>query len=95
MPRQIIDTESSRPAYVRRRTRRHRRFAGCWSLLVAAVWFLAQRAAGQETRPRCGNRTAVFAIEKRMVPRLSIRFHRADHGRGVRRVQQPTAGRTG
>ncbi len=50
MPRQIIDTESSRPAYVRRRTRRLLFSLLVIVLLVAAIWFLAHRAPGQEMR---------------------------------------------
>jgi hypothetical protein len=49
MPRQIIDTESSRPAYVQRRARRWIVSLVLFLLLVAAVWFLAHRALGQES----------------------------------------------
>jgi hypothetical protein len=54
MPRQIIDTESSRPAYVRRRTRRVVMSLLVFVLLVAAIWFLAHRAIGQEMGPSAG-----------------------------------------
>jgi ribose/xylose/arabinose/galactoside ABC-type transport system permease subunit len=50
VPRQIIDTESSRPAYVRRRTRRFVVSLLVFIALVAAIWFLAHKAAGQESR---------------------------------------------
>jgi hypothetical protein len=48
MPRSIIDTASSRPAYRRRQIRRW-----IWTLLIlvllaAAMWFLAHRAHAQE-----------------------------------------------
>lgn len=48
MPRQIIDTESSRPAYERRRMRRLLLSLLVFVLLVAAIWLLAHRASGQE-----------------------------------------------
>ncbi|MGC1381485.1 MAG: hypothetical protein WA814_10755 [Candidatus Baltobacteraceae bacterium] len=54
MPRQIIDTESSRPAYVRRRTRRLLLTLLVVVLVAAAVWFLALRAHGQESRAAAG-----------------------------------------
>ena len=54
MPRQIIDTESSRPAYVRRRTRRIVISVLIFLVIVAAIWFLAHRAVGQEMRPAPG-----------------------------------------
>jgi ferric-dicitrate binding protein FerR (iron transport regulator) len=54
MPRQIIDTESSRPAYERRRMRRLLVSLLVFVLLVAAIWFLAHRASGQEMRARGG-----------------------------------------
>lgn len=60
MPRQIIDTESSRPAYVRRRARRLIVSLVVLVLIVAAIWFLAHRASGQEMRPRGG--TAVQCL---------------------------------
>lgn len=50
MPRQIIDTESSRPAYVRRRARRWVISLLIFAAIVAAIWFLAHRAVGQEMR---------------------------------------------
>ena len=51
MPRQIIDTESSRPAYVRRRARRIVFWLVLLILVIAAFWFLAQhRVLGQESR---------------------------------------------
>jgi hypothetical protein len=39
MPRQIIDTESSRPAYVRRKIRTFVAIALAVIVLVAAAWF--------------------------------------------------------
>jgi ferric-dicitrate binding protein FerR (iron transport regulator) len=54
MPRQIIDTESSRPAYERRRMRRVLVSLLLFVLLVTAIWFLARRAPGQETRASGG-----------------------------------------
>ncbi len=59
MPRPIIDTESSRPAYERRRTRRLLVLVLVVVLVAAAVWFLALRAHGQESRAAAGtwNRT--------------------------------------
>jgi ferric-dicitrate binding protein FerR (iron transport regulator) len=57
MPRQIIDTESSRPAYVRRRARRWVISLLIFAAIVAAIWFLAHRAAGQEMR--VGEGTAI------------------------------------
>jgi hypothetical protein len=49
MPRQIIDTESSRPAYNRRRIRRAVISVVILVLIAAAIWFLAHRHVGQET----------------------------------------------
>jgi len=50
MPRQIIDTESSRPAYVRRRLRSLLVTILLLGLVAAACWwFLAHHARGQET----------------------------------------------
>ena len=54
MPRQIIDTESSRPAYERRRARRIAISVVLFVLIVAAIWFLAHRAWGQETQSPAG-----------------------------------------
>jgi ribose/xylose/arabinose/galactoside ABC-type transport system permease subunit len=62
MPRQIIDTESSRPAYVRRRTRRIVVSALIFLLLVAAIWFLAHRAVGQETRAAGGTASQCHSL---------------------------------
>lgn len=49
MPRQVIDTESSRPAYNRRRIRRALISVVILVLIAAAIWFLAHRHVGQET----------------------------------------------
>ncbi|HEU5479835.1 MAG TPA: hypothetical protein VFU90_08395 [Candidatus Tumulicola sp.] len=45
MPRQIIDTESSRPAYVRRRVTTFVITAVVVLAIVAAAWFLWGRYA--------------------------------------------------
>jgi hypothetical protein len=55
VPRQIIDTESSRPAYERRRVRRFLVMAVLFMLLLAACWFVLQRAHAQESRPSEGS----------------------------------------
>ena len=62
MPRQIIDTESSRPAYNRRRLRRLVIAILVVALLVAAAWFLAQRVHGQETRATAGTQAGQYAL---------------------------------
>jgi ribose/xylose/arabinose/galactoside ABC-type transport system permease subunit len=50
MPRQIIDTELSRPAYERRRLRRLLAMILLLVVVAAACWwFLAHRPRGQET----------------------------------------------
>jgi hypothetical protein len=54
MPRQIIDVETSRPAYVRRRARRFILFVIIVILVVAAVWFLTQRAPAEESHGAAG-----------------------------------------
>ncbi|MBV9719738.1 MAG: hypothetical protein JOZ77_10480 [Candidatus Eremiobacteraeota bacterium] len=64
MPRQIIDTESSRPAYVRRRARRMVISLLVFALLVAAIWFLAHRAIGQEIGSSAGTASLCLFIEK-------------------------------
>jgi hypothetical protein len=66
MPRQIIDTESSRPAYVRRRTRRLVVSLLLVAALAAAFWFLAHRALGQESRASGG--TASLCLSNKGVP---------------------------
>jgi len=62
MPRQIIDTETSRPAYNRRRLRRLIAAVLVVALLVAAAWFLTQRAHGQETRAAAGTQAGQYAV---------------------------------
>ena len=64
MPRQIIDVESSRPAYTRRRIRRLIVWLVVLALLVAACWFLARRAWGQETRLAAGSAAPQYLLEK-------------------------------
>jgi hypothetical protein len=54
MPRQIIDVESSRPAYERRRLRRIIVFVAIVLIVAAAVWFLAQRVRAEETYAPAG-----------------------------------------
>ncbi|HEX3368751.1 MAG TPA: hypothetical protein VHS56_04170 [Candidatus Cybelea sp.] len=54
MPRQIIDVESSRPAYERRRLRRIIIFVAIVLIVAAAVWFLAQRVRAEETLVAAG-----------------------------------------
>lgn len=54
MPRQIIDVESSRPAYQRRRLRRIVVFVLIVLIVAAAVWFLAQRVRAEETYAATG-----------------------------------------
>ena len=57
MPRQIIDTESSRPAYVRRRVTTFVVIAVVVLALAAAGWFLMRNhaAAPVETHAVQGN----------------------------------------
>lgn len=62
MPRQIIDTESSRPAYNRRRLRRAIVAVLVVVLLAAAAWFLTQRAHGQETPVAAGTQAGQYAV---------------------------------
>ncbi|HEV3092010.1 MAG TPA: hypothetical protein VGX91_11290 [Candidatus Cybelea sp.] len=54
MPRQIIDTESSRPAFERRRMRRAIVVVLLVILVAAAVWFLAGRAHAEESLAAAG-----------------------------------------
>jgi branched-subunit amino acid ABC-type transport system permease component len=54
MPRQIIDVESSRPAYVRRRIRRLLLVIIVVVLVAATVWFLARTARGEESHAAAG-----------------------------------------
>jgi multidrug resistance efflux pump len=54
LPRQIIDTESSRPAYVRRRARRFVVTLVVVVALVVAGWLLAHYLRGQESSPPRG-----------------------------------------
>ncbi|MBV8067009.1 MAG: hypothetical protein JO113_03450 [Candidatus Eremiobacteraeota bacterium] len=63
MPRQIIDTESSRPAYVRRRTRRLLVSVLLFVLIVAAIWFLAhRRVMGQEMPSNGGTASQCLTV---------------------------------
>ena len=73
MPRQIIDTESSRPAYTRRRTRRFVVSLLLFVVLVAAIWFLAHRARAQETRA-AGGTASQCLLEEREVPVRPLGF---------------------
>lgn len=54
MPRQIIDVESSRPAYERRRARRRFVILVVLIVIIAAVWFLTQRVHAEETHLAAG-----------------------------------------
>jgi ferric-dicitrate binding protein FerR (iron transport regulator) len=63
MPRLIIDTESSRPAYNRRRMRRIVVSLLLFAVLVAAIWFLARRAPGQEIGATRGTAGQCFHLE--------------------------------
>jgi len=63
VPRQIIDTESSRPAYVRRRARRVVISILLFVLLVAAIWFLAHRGLGQESRAAAGTAPQCLSLK--------------------------------
>jgi uncharacterized SAM-binding protein YcdF (DUF218 family) len=62
LPRQIIDTESSRPAYVRRRTRRLLVTLLIIILLVVAGWLLVRHLAGQESSPARGTTHPAFFV---------------------------------
>jgi ribose/xylose/arabinose/galactoside ABC-type transport system permease subunit len=70
MPRQIIDTESSRPAYMRRRLRRLLATVLLLVLVAAACWwFLAHRPSGQETGAAGGSApTAELVIGRERGP---------------------------
>lgn len=54
MPRQIIDVESSRPAYERRRRRRFIVIFVVVIVIIAAVWFLTQRVHAEESHLAAG-----------------------------------------
>jgi hypothetical protein len=62
MPRQIIDTESSRPAYNRRRVRRLIVAVLAVALLAAGAWFLTHPAHGQETPSAAGTQRVQDAL---------------------------------
>jgi hypothetical protein len=62
LPRQIIDTESSRPAYVRRRTRRLLVTLLIIILLVVAAWLLLHHLPGQESSPARGSTHAASFV---------------------------------
>jgi hypothetical protein len=72
MPRQIIDTESSRPAYRRRRARRWVVTVLILVLLVAAGWFLAHRARGQESRAAGGSASPLYLSAQKGVPNVAL-----------------------
>lgn len=72
MPRQIIDTESSRPAYVRRRVRRLMVWLVVLLVLAAAWWFLAHRAWGQETRAAAGSAGPQYLLEEKGVRSVAL-----------------------
>jgi cbb3-type cytochrome oxidase subunit 3 len=65
--RQIIDTESSRPAYQRRRLRRFLVTLFLLLVLVAACWFLLQRAHAKETRATEGSAPLQYLFEEKGV----------------------------
>lgn len=54
MPRQIIDVESSRPAYERRRRRRLVVILAIVIIVIAAVWFLTARVHAEESHLAAG-----------------------------------------
>jgi hypothetical protein len=54
MPRQIIDIESSRPAYERRRLRRRIVVLVIVVVIIAAVWFLTHRVNAEESHLTAG-----------------------------------------
>jgi hypothetical protein len=72
MPRQIIDTESSRPAYARRRIRRWIVTLLVLALLVVACWLLARRAWGQETRAAAGSAAPRYLLEEKGVSSATL-----------------------
>jgi hypothetical protein len=67
MPRQIIDTESSRPAHNRRRLRRLIVALAVLILVTAACWFLAGRLRGQETGASRGSAAPQYLSEEKGV----------------------------
>jgi peptidoglycan/LPS O-acetylase OafA/YrhL len=73
MPRQIIDTESSRPAYQRRRFRRLVGAVLLLILLVAACWFVLYRPAhAQESRAAEGSASPLYLLEKKGVRNVRL-----------------------
>jgi hypothetical protein len=69
LPRQIIDTESSRPAYVRRRTQRLVFAVLIVILLAVAGWLLVRHEFGQESSPARGTtHPALFVPDQKGVP---------------------------
>jgi hypothetical protein len=68
LPRPIIDTESSRPAYNRRRIRRLIVTLLLAVVVIAAFWFLAQRAHGQESRTTEGTWDTIQHVGSTWVP---------------------------
>ena len=67
MPRQIIDTESSRPAYQRRRLRRLIVTLLLLAVLVTACWLLARHAWGQESPAAGGSAVALHLSQEKGV----------------------------
>jgi hypothetical protein len=72
VPRQIIDTESSRPAYVRRRIRGLIVWLAVLLVLVVACWFLVHRASGQETRAAAGSAGPQYLLEEKGVRSVAL-----------------------
>jgi hypothetical protein len=54
MPRQIIDVETSKPAYERRRRRQFIVILAIVIIIIAAVWFLTQRVHAEESHLAAG-----------------------------------------
>ncbi len=73
MPRQIIDVESGRPAYQRRRIRRLIVVFVVIVMFVAAIWLLASRTRAEESHAPGGNPW------ERMLSKLTVSFLRARH----------------
>jgi hypothetical protein len=73
MPRQIIDTESSRPAYERRRLRRLLVTVVVLIVLVAACWFILHRPArAQESRAAEGSAPSHYLLEEKGVRNVRL-----------------------
>jgi len=68
VPRQIIDTESSRPAYQRRRLRRLVLTLLLLAVLVVACWFLLRYTWRQEGHAAGGSAVALYLYEEKGVP---------------------------